>query len=563
MKSHPKAVALPPCGDPKALLALAVLLGPGILSSADHTSLGKQLPDPAAGRVRLGDHVMLSLLSWLHELRWTGPLQSEPQFRAATAAVLQRLAMWMAALGKAELVITMSLVARYLIAMAHRPVDVLDRNQVEAAYDIGLPAYWSAPGQPPSPKTDKVDRQRFVANYDRFYRVIAGGKRRKGTGLARTRTALDERLARKGCRVPSRRQLRRSQRPLTETELGADAPRVDRGGGVAHAGLTVFAGQIALDVKPLATAIKVVAKLRHYPIGKISLRECATIAVSGASLFCGIPAHAALQIALHCPAQKGSPAAFHAGRGCVSNFLAQGSHDALKARIPAQNVHIPIPAYVREAMARLCAAGLETIGNAFPGKVLPDYFDSVLDLMGWKDADRPLLRRLHVGWQYVAHHLTGMNPGVIQLLTGNLFAAYRSETSYLTVTERYLWQCAYRVHDRIYQLLGMPECVSRPEGDPGTRVGKLAPTLAELAAAGQAILAEENGSASAAACATWIMQVHGRRPTTDQPHPGGYVLHGDGPALLVADKNLGGGRRLRLVPASTAGIEAATASRPA
>jgi hypothetical protein len=558
MNANAKVINSPPlCRNPDALLALARTLGPGIVSADFEAGLAGQTPDPDAERITLIVHPVLSLLEWLKDAGWTTRLNDDQRLLQITSALMTRMAAWMEHGGQKPLVSTMSLVVRYLVSMADRGVNIRDRHGVSQALAAGIPEYRPEPGEALRNNTEKVNRERFMANYDRFFGVIAIGKpKKRGTKVHKPWGLHVE----KGFAVPTHEQIRRTKRALSETEIGEDAPPLHAGACAAHAGLTVCAEQIALSPKHLYTALSLADNLAGLTLSSDRLAECATVAVSGIALYYGMPVEDALAIALRPTPQK-SPAAYNPQRRCLTSYLAQGYYPAVVGRIPRQDAQIPLPARVCEAMDILSNTALETVGEAFGGDALTRYRDTVMDLTGWEANWRTRLIRLHAGWLYAAHHLCRLNPGVIQLLLGDVYGPYRAELNYLTVPESFLWTSSYRVHDKIDELQDIPAAPGREDGDPYVRVGKLAPSLAELAATGRQILAHASAPAEIAACTTFILQVHGRRPTEDHPHPGAYLIDCDDCSVfVVGDKNLGDGRRLKVVPASTASVGATTKS---
>ena len=557
MNPIPKVVTPPPCRNPHAIVKLARSLGPRILKAEVEAALTILPPNPNAARITLTTHAVLSLLEWMHDSRWSVRLAANPALRTTTGTLMKRMAGWMAQGGQKPLVSTMSLVVRYLIAMADTGVDVTDRHTVALALREGIPQYWPRPGQKWRINVDAVDQARFLASYDRFVGRISFSKPRKlGPAAPKSLpTRMDS-----GYVAPTQWQLRRARRPLADTEMGEDAPPLDTARCGAHAALTVFAEQIALGAKQLDVALSLAKVFNQLPLSKDKPERCATVAVCGLVLFTGIPAEAALRISLHNKREK-FPANYNAHRTCLTSYLAQGFFPKIDGRIPPQDAEIPLPDRVRDAIKLLASTGLDHIGGAYEGDALTCFRETALSLMGWAPDQRTALLRMEAGWLYAAHHLCSINPGVIQLLSGNAYGPYRAEMNYLTVSESYLWQCAYRIHDEIYRLLEMPIPSDRQPGKPGVQVGKLAPSLTDLAVSGGQILAQASDSSDIAACATWILQAHGRRPTLDQPHPAAYVADCDAsPVFLLADKNLGGGRRLRIVPASAAGTAATSKS---
>jgi hypothetical protein len=339
-----------------------------------------------------------------------------------------------------------------------------------------------------------------------------------------------------------------------------DAPPVDRQQQSAHAGLSAFAAQIVVDSRPLAVGLRLLERVLQLPPAKQIPRRCACLIVIETALFCGFAIHDVLNVAMR-PTKELVPASFNTSRGCLTVHLACGYHQAILGRIPPQAVDIPLPTHTRELFQRLADHSYQTVAEALGPKPLDAFLDDVADLMSTSGI-RGFLRRLDDGWLYAAHRLAKLNPGVIALLRGDVFGAYRADTSYLTVTEEFLWTCAYKVHDEIVTSLGLPVPERREPGRATVQIGKQAASLAALVEDANAILNKMRKSSELAACTSWIHQFQGRRPTADYPHAAAYAVQcGGTPVFFLADKNMGGGRRLRLVPATNSAFEAAMVVR--
>jgi hypothetical protein len=103
---------------------------------------------------------------------------------------------------------------------------------------------------------------------------------------------------------------------------------------------------------------------------------------------------------------------------------------------------------------------------------------------------------------------------------------------------------------------------TRESGRSTVQIGKQALSLAALVEDANAILNKIEDPNEVAACVAWIQQFHGRRPTVDFPHAAAYAVRcGGTPVFFLADKNMGGGRRIRLVPATNSALDAALAVR--
>ena len=556
--------------NPAGILRLERLLcggavAPNLLSPQSREVLALAAADPSASRVPLCVDVMLALFDWLLARNWTRSLESDARLRNTVGNLLGRLA---CVLSKGDTVNTRgvedSLVVRYLVAMAATGVDVTNRAQVMAATfqndSFKLPRYWPAPAEKWRQNVTEADWFRFLTDWEGFW--LNGGSPSAGRPRQKRerRKSLQEYFAEQGLLPPTQEQKRNAVRPLRETEMESDAPPADRQHQAAHAGLSAFAAQITIDSRPLAVGLKLLERVMRLQPEKQSPRRCACIAVIEIALFCGLAVHDALNVALG-PTKLLVPGTFNAGRGCLTSHLASGYHHGILGRIPPQDVDLPLPSHTLGIFQRLVNDGYGQISQAFGTKPLDAFLEDVADLMS-TGGIRDFLRRLDIGWLYAAHRLAKLNPGVIALLRGDVFGPYRSESNYLTITERSLWASAYKIHDEIAGLLGLPAPEGRESGRAEVRIGKLAASLATLADEANAILDLSEGINEIAACSSWIQQLHGRRPTGDHPHPAAYAVQcGATPVFFLGDKNMSGQRRIRIVPATSSAFEAALAAR--
>jgi hypothetical protein len=536
-----------------------------ILSPGIREALMQGIADPSAARVPLCVDVLLALFDWLLARGWERPLESEARFRATVREVFERLSAIIKQGGNARNTgVEESLVVRYLVAMASCGVDVRDRAQIMAATFHNdaflLPKYWPAPAETWRQNVTEEDWSRFLTAWERFWSDTGRGSGGRNRRKRERRKSLHEHLSEQGLQAPTRQQKREAVCPLRETELENDVPPLDRHRQSAHAGLSAFATQIVVDSRPLAVGLKLLERLLRLAPDKQSPRRCACMALVETAIFSGLAVHDGLKLALT-PTKALVPATFNGNRGCLTSHLAFGYHRAILGRIPPQEVDLPLPLHTRDLLQRLADHGYRTVAEPFGPKPLDAFLEDVADLMATSGM-KGFLRRLEMGWLYAAHRLARLNPGVIALLRGDVFGPYRSETSYLTVSEHYLWACAYKVHDEILHALGLNSTEHRDSGRPNILVGKQAAALSALVDSANAILDELDEPNKLAACTSWIQQLHGRRPTTDHPLAAEYAVPCDGgAAIFLADKNMGGGRRIRIVPTTQSGFDAAMVLR--
>ena len=134
---------------------------------------------------------------------------------------------------------------------------------------------------------------------------------------------------------------------------------------------------------------------------------------------------------------------------------------------------------------------------------------------------------------------------------------YRAESSYLTVTERILFEAVSRIHSEAFRFAGLGVQFAYESSSPETPIGKCTPTLAEVADSASLTLSKIERQNDLCAACHWLSLTHRRRPTGELPHPRAHLLGlPEGHLLFVADKDLGGGRRVRVLPVADDALKA-------
>lgn len=189
-----------------------------------------------------------------------------------------------------------------------------------------------------------------------------------------------------------------------------------------------------------------------------------------------------------------------------------------------------------------------TLAACFGKAALDEIQEELSDFIQTKSEGREFYR-LHQAWQYVAVRMVHLNLGTVALLCGDVIGPFRAESSYLTIRQSALGEAVRRIHKKIAQIADQPFQFFSDLPRPTDWKGKGAPDLEVWAKSAASCLDEcKTGNELRAAC-NWLMAAHGRRPTPELPHPGRYYLNSElGSVLYIADKNLGGGRRVRFVP---------------
>lgn len=525
--------------------------------------------DPGA-IVRLHENVFGALANWLERTRWIDGLMDRPMMLGQVGRVLDQLAD-RKQLGDAQDQLERgSLVARYLIALVAMGVDVSNLQLVQAATlgasDVRLPRYWSRPpwlGHTIWRLVTRRDCLRFLADYRWFWSLERRSRRpkRKNPDIASDKFLLQAREV--GLNIPSPTQIRPSRFVRDDTEDGPVTIDLPRNQWRGHACMLAYCDQIVPDHTFLYLGVRLLQlSFSLQELEKEDSRLLCSLVLSQLSLLYGMTFEDGFKVGFD--EQAGAATGWVDVKGGILNLrIGSDPEKALFGRIPPQTVRLPLlplAGRIIEAsriVERLQLEGKKTLGEFYESNRLDQVCNDLGDFARLDESSRVRLRRLWEGWQYVASRRVRLQPGVLALLSGTVVGPYRAESSYLTVTERFLFEAVSRIHSEVFQFAGLGVQFEYESPSPETRIGKCTPTLAEVADSASLTLTKIGRQNDLCAACNWLSLTHGRRPTGELPHPAAHLLAlPEGYLLLVADKNLGGGRRVRLLPVADDALKA-------
>lgn len=513
-------------------------------------------------RIILQCDVVASLVDWLARTGWEKDLRRQPDLCEHTSAILWQLAGRKFIGDSPEELVAASLVARYLIFVATHgvvPTDVSTISAVTLGADpVRLPKYWAPP---PSSKVigwrsgvGVADCRRFLASITRFWspsKWRRGPKIQKRRGQRATQTKLLESC---GLKPPSAQEIRRSQVLVEDSVEENERFYLPKNKALAHAYLASYARQILPSHKAPQQGIKVLlTEASMGPYSRYNLRLIGSLCLGQLALLHGIPIVDGFELTID-SIERSDLGWIEPSKGYFHLQVANGFYPKIHGRIPSQTVRLPLAKTVKNIASYLFERGVRKLKELYSAKRLDEAYTDIRDFMGEDDSSRPSIVRLHEGWLYVSIRMANVNPAVLALLRGEIFGPFRADSNYLDVGEQLLFDAMACIHGHLFRL-ARRECTKKYVSDsPEKRYGKGAPSLFEWQCSAASVLRSTLNGNELVAALNLINASHGRRWTSDVPHPAAHMLDVDGQGILIfADKDHGGGRRIRLVPVSNSG----------
>lgn len=406
-------------------------------------------PEPFKARVRLKENIFASLVDWLARSGWESGIAARPALCAGLRRILEQLARRDEAGDTPCELQAGSLVARYLIFLEATGVDARDRPAVlkaTSASAVRLPSYW-----PPPPwsnarcwrRVKAEDCARFIDNFDRFWSDQAWYFRRRKPG-EEMHGALDH----FGYQAPNASEVERARIIRDEVDGTTETIFLSRRQAVAHAHLANYAAQLVPDHRPLLNGLKILAAgLSLPPLDP--LRRHASLALAHLALLHGISIDEGLDIALGeapkiTPGEARDAASSWIDRDSKSLHLCIGKEakKGLLGRVPPQIVRLPLAPATQAIFQKLIATGgKKSLAGFYDANCLNQVLADLGDIARLQEYSDEQLERLHHAWRYVALLRARLNPAVIALMCGCVVGPFRSDSNYLTVTERTLFDC--------------------------------------------------------------------------------------------------------------------------
>ena len=501
--------------------------------------------DPGA-IVRLNENVFGALANWLERTGWIDGLIDRPVMLGQVRGVLDQLAD-RKHLGDAQDQLERgSLVARYLIGLVSMGVDVSNLQLVQAATlgaaDVRLPRYWARPpwlGHNIWRLVTRSDCLRFLADY-RWFWSLERRSRRPGVRI-RTSHLTNSRFKHARLDLIFRlcNKFVAQSSSATILKMGQSRSTSQTTNGSGHACMLAYCDQILRDYTSLYMGVQLVQ--RSFSLQDLEIEDprlLCSLLLSQLSLLYGMTFEDGFKIGFD--EQAGAATGWVDVKGGILNLrIGYDPEKALFGRIPPQTVRLPLLSLagrIIEAsriVERLQLKGKKTLGEFYGPNRLDQVCNDLGDFARLDESSRVRLRRLWEGWQYVASRRVRLQPGVMALLSGTVVGPYRAESSYLTVTEQFLFKAVSQIHSEVFRFAGLDVQFEYESSSPETRVGKCSPTLGEVADSASLTLTNIKRQNDLCAACHWLSLTHGRRPTGELPHPTAHLLATPGGLLIV------------------------------
>ena len=514
--------------------------------------------------IRLCEDVFGALANWLERAGWVGGFADRPVMLDQVGRVLDQLAA-RKRLGDAQDQLERgSLVARYLIVLVAMGVDVEEVHLVQSATldaaDVRLPRYWARPpwlGHAIWRLVGREDCLRFLGDYRRFWSLEPRSRRRRSRQPHIAPDTFSRQAHEIGFNIPSQRQIRRSKFVRDDTEDGPVVISLRHNQARGHASTLAYCDQILPDHTYLQMGVRLLQfSLSIREVEKEDEQLLCSLVLSQLSLMYGLTFEDAFKMGFDEQAEADT-GWINVKYGILNLRIGYDHGKALFGRIPPQIVRLPLLPLAGRIIECIQSKGVKNLGEVYRSNRIDQVSSDLKNFARLDESCRLRLKRLWEGWQYIALRRVRLQPGVLALLSGYVVGPYRAESSYLTVTERILFEAVSRIHSEVYRFAGLGVQFEYKSSSPETRVGKCTPTLAEVADSALLTLTKIEGQNDLRAACHWLFLTHGRRSNGELPHPRAHLLGlPEGYLLYVADKDLGGGRRVRLLPVAESAVKA-------
>ena len=234
--------------------------------------------------------------------------------------------------------------------------------------------------------------------------------------------------------------------------------------------------------------------------------------------------------------------------GQVYLCVGGGWHREMLGRVTPQNIPLPVPEWLSQLLisTEKSYPGVGRFEDLYAKDPLGFYFRAA---QHHSDADSRQVKFLHRPLIYAALINAAVPPPALALLLDRNVGPFRAESSYFTTSVEQLWQHATRIQSVLFAWAKTPQSWALPTNvDFQRRVGVVAPNLANAASLALKVIDGVSSANERHATIELGQSLLGKRPTLGKPVP--CLI--DDKMILFADKNHGGGRRLRFVPNSKA-----------
>ncbi len=301
--------------------------------------------------------------------------------------------------------------------------------------------------------------------------------------------------------------------------------------------------QLAQSFREVPTAIRALKHINSLLVDKLTDSQLRNTALMAIVVMTGVPPQDLLTFGM---GQNVSVSGKITELGITIN-AGSGFYQSMWGRIPQQEILLHMPSTLLSLVTAFIRRypTADRVSDCFEDHPL-DSFVRHMATVGETSTTR--VKFLHRAFIYVANAMVQVPPGILALILGRPIGPFRSASNYLSSTDVLIWLEKIQM-----SLLGLADLSSSPSNwaIPTKAMGVNTPALGDAVITARKTLSSVTNTNSASAALELALAFHGRRPTTDKPCIKASLTHYNGKsALIIADKNSGGGRRLRIVPAS-------------
>lgn len=331
---------------------------------------------------------------------------------------------------------------------------------------------------------------------------------------------------------------------ITETDEGVLRVAVSKSRRSCLAAVACMQSQLAPSFREVAPAIRTlrfVDSVTHQHLDNEQARDAALAAMV---VLAGVPPVDILNFGMNGRVTKAGAISADA----MILHVGSGYYPAMVGRVPKQQIRLRFPIscelLIGELISRYPQA--ELVSDCFKKYPLDRLLHFLATVGRFSATEAKFLHRAFI---YAARRLVDVPAGILALLIGRPVGPFRSASNYQMSSETLVW--LGKTQTCLLQLANLPSDPSS-WAVPGEAHGPDARALGEAVVAARKKVDAVVDKNQAAASLELAFAFHGRRPSLDKPDVSASIVQcGGETGLLIADKNHGGGRRLRVIPANT------------
>ncbi|CAN5832467.1 hypothetical protein BH09VER1_BH09VER1_47660 [soil metagenome] len=329
---------------------------------------------------------------------------------------------------------------------------------------------------------------------------------------------------------------------ITETEEGVLRVPVSKSRRSCFAAVACLQTQLAPSFREVPSAIRTLQFLNSVTNERLDNEQARDAALAAIVVLAGVPPVDVLNFGMSGMVTK---AGAITADGLIIN-VGSGYYPTMVGRVPMQQVRLRFPTTYELLVGEFISRYPEAMRVSDCFEKFP--LDRLLNFLATVGRSVPTEAKfLHRAFIYAARRLVDVPAGIFALLIGRPIGPFRSASNYQMSSETLVW--LGKTQSCLLHLANLPaDCSSW--AIPGEVYGPDVCTLSEAVTTARKQLDTVVNKNQAAAALELAFAFHGRRPSVDKPNvPASVVKCGVEMGLLIADKNHGGGRRLRLIPA--------------